>query len=158
MHHEEVHGDGKIEKASWKYKQDGEDATHITVAFGNVPHLTRKQKMEKKGEVNRDKVREEELLDNAEKRRRNKAKIERRFVKKKKTRRRGYKQEDEEVDKSTLERALMEKVCLVCVKKPKNVIIQPCGHRALCSNCAESVTACPICSAFIEGTDRYEIE
>lgn len=35
--------------------------------------------------------------------------------------------------------------CMVCYKNPKNIILQPCFHFCLCSECLQKLTTCPIC-------------
>lgn len=41
--------------------------------------------------------------------------------------------------------------CAICFAAPKDTIIDPCGHFYMCSNCARSVTKCPICRGPITG-------
>jgi len=41
--------------------------------------------------------------------------------------------------------------CVVCRHNPKEIIILPCGHVALCEDCSENInTSCPICRSNIE--------
>ena len=35
--------------------------------------------------------------------------------------------------------------CVVCMESPKNIILQPCFHYSLCSECLHKVDTCPIC-------------
>eukprot|EP00947_MAST-08B_sp_MAST-8B-sp1_P001890 g1890.t1 len=50
--------------------------------------------------------------------------------------------------------------CVICMERPKQVIIFPCGHKKLCSTCAERFGPgkpgqhgkCPICRTAIQGT------
>eukprot|EP00759_Apiculatamorpha_spiralis_P032327 PhF_6_TR33792/c0_g1_i1/m.49559 len=37
--------------------------------------------------------------------------------------------------------------CAVCFVKPKTVVFFPCKHRAVCVDCAKSLTTCCICRA-----------
>lgn len=38
-------------------------------------------------------------------------------------------------------------VCSVCLEAPQDTLCDPCGHLAMCRNCAPKLRACPICSA-----------
>ncbi|KAH3705765.1 hypothetical protein Pelo_19687 [Pelomyxa schiedti] len=38
-------------------------------------------------------------------------------------------------------------VCIECEEKPPNVILHPCGHAVLCSECAATMRKCPQCRA-----------
>ena len=44
--------------------------------------------------------------------------------------------------------------CKVCLEAPKQVVLLPCKHRALCSGCATRIDSCPICRAKVE--DKIE--
>ncbi|XP_031573603.1 mitochondrial ubiquitin ligase activator of NFKB 1-like [Actinia tenebrosa] len=35
--------------------------------------------------------------------------------------------------------------CVVCLDRPRNVVILDCGHICACRECAEQVTECPVC-------------
>lgn len=35
--------------------------------------------------------------------------------------------------------------CVVCMAKPQEVAVDPCGHISMCSGCASAVQACPMC-------------
>jgi len=35
--------------------------------------------------------------------------------------------------------------CRVCFERKINTLLAPCGHLALCRECADSVLTCPIC-------------
>ena len=35
-------------------------------------------------------------------------------------------------------------LCLACRKKPRTIVLLPCGHYALCSTCAKMKDTCPI--------------
>lgn len=41
--------------------------------------------------------------------------------------------------------------CVVCMEHERETAIQPCGHVALCTACAASVLACPICNGPKDG-------
>ena len=40
--------------------------------------------------------------------------------------------------------------CKVCCGNEPLVVIFPCKHQAICKNCAEKLTNCPMCRALIE--------
>ena len=44
--------------------------------------------------------------------------------------------------------------CVVCLTKPKNIILQSCFHFVICYNCLEKLDVCPICR---EKIDLYNI-
>lgn len=35
--------------------------------------------------------------------------------------------------------------CVICMAKPEEVAVDPCGHLSMCQGCAEQVKACPVC-------------
>lgn len=35
--------------------------------------------------------------------------------------------------------------CVVCMSKPEEVAVDPCGHMSMCSGCASMVKECPVC-------------
>lgn len=39
--------------------------------------------------------------------------------------------------------------CVACLDKPKDTMLDPCGHLCLCEACAAQVQACPLCRARI---------
>ncbi len=39
--------------------------------------------------------------------------------------------------------------CAICMSNPKSVIVNPCGHYYMCSDCGKAVKACPICRGTI---------
>ncbi|PAA61298.1 hypothetical protein BOX15_Mlig006323g2, partial [Macrostomum lignano] len=49
------------------------------------------------------------------------------------------------------------KTCKVCMDNEVNVMLLDCGHLNICSPCANSVTSCPICTAYIRGTVLIKI-
>ena len=40
--------------------------------------------------------------------------------------------------------------CVVCMQKPHEAVIDPCGHISMCIRCAERVDTCPICRGSID--------
>ncbi|CAE8680853.1 unnamed protein product, partial [Polarella glacialis] len=48
--------------------------------------------------------------------------------------------------------------CCVCMDKRKDSVLTPCGHRAVCSECGETLKArsrkCPVCRQTITGVVR----
>lgn len=44
-------------------------------------------------------------------------------------------------------------VCRVCMEKPKDIALVPCGHKCVCVDCKDKISGtCPICRTPIEGT------
>jgi len=42
-------------------------------------------------------------------------------------------------------------LCVICLDKPKSVVIVPCGHVCICSNCRHSnLQTCPVCRETVE--------
>lgn len=41
--------------------------------------------------------------------------------------------------------------CAICFANPKEVIVNPCGHFYMCTECARNMRACPICRERIIG-------
>jgi hypothetical protein len=52
--------------------------------------------------------------------------------------------------------------CVICLERPKNALLVPCGHLCLCMPCAQSLTTpkhsaantCPLCRAVV--TNVYQ--
>jgi len=42
-----------------------------------------------------------------------------------------------------------EEECSICMDAPSTITLRPCGHRALCGDCATRVKLCPLCRAKI---------
>ncbi|XP_058846965.1 baculoviral IAP repeat-containing protein 7-B-like isoform X2 [Acipenser ruthenus] len=47
-----------------------------------------------------------------------------------------------------------ERTCKVCMDKVVSIVFIPCGHLVVCSDCAASLSNCPICRAVIRGSVR----
>mmetsp|Transcript_139311 Transcript_139311/g.444639 ORF Transcript_139311/g.444639 Transcript_139311/m.444639 type:complete len:245 (+) Transcript_139311:143-877(+) len=49
-------------------------------------------------------------------------------------------------------------VCCVCMDKRKDAVLTPCGHRAVCVQCGDSLQSrkrnCPVCRQYINGVVR----
>ena len=43
-----------------------------------------------------------------------------------------------------------KKVCVVCLDREREVVLDPCRHFCLCKQCSESLGKCPICRQHIE--------
>ncbi|XP_035664363.1 baculoviral IAP repeat-containing protein 3-like isoform X2 [Branchiostoma floridae] len=56
--------------------------------------------------------------------------------------------------KKELDKYKDERTCKICMDAEVNIVFIPCGHLAVCANCAASVRRCPICRASIRGTVR----
>lgn len=55
---------------------------------------------------------------------------------------------EESVKETKVEKVEKEKednLCSICIDNPKTMAIIPCGHLCCCKECAEMLTACPIC-------------
>lgn len=44
--------------------------------------------------------------------------------------------------------------CAICMARPKDTLLRPCNHLAVCAICANAVANCPICRVVIEDRDR----
>ena len=40
--------------------------------------------------------------------------------------------------------------CIVCFDKPRAVLVLPCGHFVMCSQCASEIAMCPTCRNCID--------
>ena len=60
-------------------------------------------------------------------------------------------------DESTLEAELTEarnelmrekesKQCVVCLDRPRVMMMRPCNHYCICEECSRNLTRCPICT------------
>jgi hypothetical protein len=45
--------------------------------------------------------------------------------------------------------------CKVCMERPVQTCLKPCGHSLMCLQCAETVKQCPICRRPIEEAIRW---
>ena len=43
-------------------------------------------------------------------------------------------------------------LCAVCRESPRNALLRPCGHVAVCMMCVGNIARCPICRKNIEET------
>ena len=50
-----------------------------------------------------------------------------------------------------------DEACIICLERPKAVILAPCGHRCTCKRCTRAVLmgarerrSCPLCKEAIE--------
>ncbi|PHJ24647.1 hypothetical protein CSUI_001500 [Cystoisospora suis] len=46
--------------------------------------------------------------------------------------------------------------CIICVARPRNVLVEPCLHFYVCSRCSQGLSQCPICRSKI--TSRIEVK
>jgi len=55
-----------------------------------------------------------------------------------------------------VEQTLDTYMCVVCLEKPKSVVLLPCRHSCLCEECAEAQQweRCPLCREVVEDTIR----
>jgi len=53
----------------------------------------------------------------------------------------GYLQDDEDVPE--------DQACVVCLWRPKNTALLPCGHVCACPACAAALAECPVCRAAV---------
>ena len=42
-----------------------------------------------------------------------------------------------------------DSLCQICFKNPRNVVIEPCRHGAICEYCAKALKECPFCRATV---------
>eukprot|EP00882_Tetradesmus_deserticola_P009243 GHRQ01009749.1.p3 GENE.GHRQ01009749.1~~GHRQ01009749.1.p3 ORF type:complete len:108 (+),score=50.52 GHRQ01009749.1:41-325(+) len=50
-------------------------------------------------------------------------------------------------------------LCVVCMERPRSIVLVPCGHMALCKDCCSTIIteekkACPMCCQCVE----YHVE
>ena len=45
--------------------------------------------------------------------------------------------------------------CKICMERPVQVVLKPCGHALMCTQCSATVQQCPACRKRIEETIRY---
>jgi hypothetical protein len=53
---------------------------------------------------------------------------------------------------SAVEESMQKRVCCVCMAKPLQVVLIPCGHACLCRKCSRKVDSCPLCRLEIQAT------
>jgi hypothetical protein len=57
---------------------------------------------------------------------------------------------NEEVEKPSEEDIIPKgQECCVCLSKRRTHVMIPCGHRAICEECAPAINTCPICRAAV---------
>ena len=44
-------------------------------------------------------------------------------------------------------------LCVICLDVPRKVLLKPCKHYCLCSNCTNGLRECPICKQWIQKTE-----
>ena len=50
----------------------------------------------------------------------------------------------ESIDESV---ATLDDACNICLEKPMNCVLAPCGHQFCCYECGERLERCPVCKA-----------
>ena len=45
-------------------------------------------------------------------------------------------------------------LCVVCLDKPRTIVLRPCNHMCLCEDCAELCPTCPIDRTPVTARDR----
>ena len=51
--------------------------------------------------------------------------------------------------------SLQRRTCCVCLSKPLQVVLIPCGHACLCRRCSRKLDKCPLCRLDIQATQRF---
>lgn len=53
------------------------------------------------------------------------------------------------------EPSMQRRTCCVCLSKPLQVVLIPCGHACLCRRCSRKLDTCPLCRLHIQATQRF---
>ncbi len=53
-----------------------------------------------------------------------------------------------------LEKEVDSKQCVVCLDKPRELMIRPCNHYCVCRNCRRKINKCPMCTRWISSTEK----
>jgi hypothetical protein len=51
--------------------------------------------------------------------------------------------------------SLQRRTCCVCLAKPLQVVLIPCGHACVCRRCSRKLETCPLCRNDIQATQRF---
>lgn len=51
--------------------------------------------------------------------------------------------------------SLQRRTCCVCLVKPLQVVLIPCGHACVCRKCSRRLDTCPLCRLEIQATQRF---
>jgi hypothetical protein len=51
--------------------------------------------------------------------------------------------------------SLQRRTCCVCLAKPLQVVLIPCGHACVCRRCSRKLEKCPLCRLDIQATQRF---
>ena len=56
---------------------------------------------------------------------------------------------------TSVEPSMQRRVCCVCLSKPLQVVLIPCGHACVCRRCSRKLDKCPLCRLDIQATQRF---
>lgn len=60
-------------------------------------------------------------------------------------------------DENSSENKQVKMECIICEDEQRNIVLVPCGHLCVCSECSNAIAICPMCRLNITGRQRCYI-